>query len=160
LLPLSRSLAGLGSLSGIDVPLVVFNILHFHVVAVSLSSVVHHDGRGTTSRLDSIGTDITFIHGVDRDLLSDIDVVGEVDLRGLATLVPGLRAESQGKVGISIGSRARIARVGHLGTRLILAASSNDLVVSIELLSIVSYEAEVPASLDALSAFKVGGVLS
>jgi len=159
LLPLSRSRVGFGSFSGIDVPLVVFNILHFYVVAVSLSSVIQHDGRGSTSGLDFVGANITLIHGVDGELLSDIHIVGEVDLRGLATLVLRLRAESQGEICISIRSRASIASVVHLVTVLISTAIGKDLLFGVELLSIVSLEAEIPTSLDALSAFEIGGVL-
>jgi hypothetical protein len=94
LLSLSRSLRVFGSISGIDVKLVVFDILHFHVVAISLGSVVQHDGRRSTSRFDPVSADVTLIHRVDRDILSDVDIVGEVDLRSLTALVLGLRAES------------------------------------------------------------------
>jgi len=152
--------AAVGSLSGVEVPLIELNVLHFHGVASSLGLVLEHDGRRSTSGLDSVGADFTLVQFTNVEVLSHIDVVGEVDLGALSTLVLWLRTEGQGEVSIGIRSGATPCGIVHLSAVLILAASGLDLTGSIELLGIVSNEAEVPSALDALSAFEVGIVLS
>lgn len=148
--------AAVGSISGVEVPLIELNVLHFHGVASSLGLVLEHNGRRSTSGFDSVGADITFVHFRNVDVLSHIDIVGEVDLGGLSALVLWLRAESHGEVLISIRGRATPCGIVHLSAGLILAASGLDLSVRIELLGIVSNEAEVPSTFDALAAFMVG----
>jgi len=152
---LSSSVLGLGgtvgSLSGVDVVLVVFNILHLELIAVGLGPVVELDGRRSSSGLDSVGAHITLRHLSDGDVLGDIDVVGEVNLGGLTTLVLGLRAEGQSEILVGVGIGASVVFVVHLRAVCILAAGANNLSIAVKLLGVRSEEAVVVSGLDTLS---------
>lgn len=64
----------------VHVVLVELDKFHLEVVAIGLSGVLEHESGGATSGLDLVGADITLVHLGDGEVLSNIDVVGEVDL--------------------------------------------------------------------------------
>ena len=159
LLSLGRLGALTGGLSCVDVVFVVLDILDLHLVAVGVGRVLEHESRRTTSGLDLISADITLVHGLDGNILGDIDVVGEVDLFPITALVFRLGAECQSVVLVGVGLGASVRGILHLVTALILAAGLGDLGVRVELLSVVTLEAEVVTKRDTLSASKVSAVL-
>jgi hypothetical protein len=129
------------------------------LVAWASAAIFEHDGRRSTSRLDSISANVTLVHLSDVDVLGNVDIVREVKIGLWATLALGLGAERHGEVVVSVRGRARPRGVVHLSALIIGTAESFDLVGGIELLGVVSDEAEVVSTIDALTTLKVSGVL-